>query len=75
MSEGDREPLTSEDVVERSRTAATQMQASPLMDYVPYTPKTERPQTLAIMHGSSFAGNGADALRRMAGVYAEIFGV
>ncbi len=81
--DGRREPLTSEDVVERSRTAATKLQASPLMDYVPYTPKTERllgelaafePRTLAIMHGSSFTGNGADALRRLAGVYADIFG-
>ncbi len=81
---GQREPLTSEDVVERSREAARAMQASPLMDYVPYTPKTERllhelatfePRTLAIMHGSSFSGDGAGALRRMARVYAEIFGV
>jgi hypothetical protein len=33
------------------------------------------PRTLAIMHGSSFSGDGAGALRRMAHVYAEIFGV
>lgn len=81
---GKREPLTSDDVVERSRTAAKQMQSSPLMDYVPYTPKTDRllselagfaPNTMAIMHGSSFTGNGADALRRLGRVYAEIFGV
>lgn len=81
---GQREPLTSDDVVERSREAAEGMQASPLMDYVPYTPKTERllheladfePRTLAIMHGSSFSGDGAGALRRLAPVYAEIFGV
>ena len=81
---GQREPLTSQDVVERSREAAQAMQASPLMDYVPYTPNTERllhelaafePRTLAIMHGSSFSGDGAGALRRMARVYAEIFGV
>jgi flavorubredoxin len=81
---GLREPLTSEDVVERSRGSAQAMQASPLMDYVPYTPRTERlleelaafdPRTLAIMHGSSFEGDGASALRRMGQVYAEIFGV
>lgn len=80
---GQREPLTSEDVVERTRDAARAMQVSPLMDYVPYTPNTERllnelaafdPNTLAIMHGSSFSGDGAGALRRLAGVYAEIFG-
>jgi hypothetical protein len=70
--------------VGRSREAALAMQASPLMEYVPYTPKTERllhelaafePRTLAIMHGSSFSGDGAGALRRLAEVYAEIFGV
>jgi len=80
---GRREPLTSDDVVERSREAATAMQTGPLMDYVPYTPRTERllnelagfePRTLAIMHGSSFSGDGAGALRRLARVYAEIFG-
>jgi flavorubredoxin len=80
---GPREPLTSEDVVTRTREAALAMQASPLMDYVPYTPKTERllhelaafePRTLAIMHGSSFSGDGAGALRRLSEVYAEIFG-
>jgi flavorubredoxin len=82
--DGRHEPLTSEDVVERTHGAATRMQAGPLMDYVPYTPKTARllaelaemePRTLAIMHGSSFSGNGADALRRLAPVYEEIFGV
>ena len=81
---GKREPLTSDDVVERSRAAAKQMQSGPLMDYVPYTPKTERllselagfaPKTMAIMHGSSFTGDGADALRRLGRAYAEIFGV
>jgi len=80
---GQREPLTSEDVVERSREAARAMQASPLMDYVPYTTRTERlleelaafePRTLAIMHGSSFSGDGAGALRRLGSAYAEIFG-
>jgi flavorubredoxin len=81
---GLREPLTSEDVVERSREAAHAMQTTtPLMDYVPYTPQTERllgelaafePRTLAIMHGSSFTGDGAGMLRRMGRVYAEIFG-
>lgn len=80
---GRREPLTSQDVVERSRDAAQTMQTGPLMDYVPYTPHTERllgeladfePRTLAIMHGSSYSGDGGRALRRMAQVYAEIFG-
>jgi len=80
---GDREPLTSDDVVGRSRDAAARMQAGPLMDYVPFTPNTARllgeladlsPATLAVMHGSSYSGDGADPLRRLAGVFEEVFG-
>ncbi len=82
--DGRHEPLTSEDVVERSRETIARMQAGPLMDYVPYTPNTARlleelaamgPRTLAVMHGSSFSGNGADALRRLTDVFRDAFGV
>jgi len=43
-----------------------------LMDYVPFTPQTRRhleklaalkPQVLAAMHGSTFVGDGGQALR------------
>jgi len=80
---GRREPLTSDDVVARSRETVLNMQQSPLMDYVPFTPKTARllgelaafdPRTLAIMHGSSFDGDGATALRRLAGMFEEVLG-
>jgi flavorubredoxin len=80
---GKREPITHEDVVARSREAMAAMQASPLMDYLPYTPKTARllnelaalePRTLAIMHGSAFAGDGARALRELAPAFREVFG-
>lgn len=80
---GDVEPHTqSEDVLDRSRTAALQYQAGPLMDYVPYTTNTQRllnelaefnPQTLAIMHGSSFSGNGGHMLRGLDTVFREVF--
>ncbi|MDX1387996.1 MAG: hypothetical protein R3344_02345 [Acidobacteriota bacterium] len=54
-----------------------------LADYAPYTPYTDRlfhklaelePQRLAIMHGSSFEGDGAKALRDLAVAFREVFG-
>ena len=78
------EPLTnSEAVLERSRSAMLEYQAGPLMDYVPYTLNTRRllheladlnPKTLAIMHGSSFAGDGAKILRGLDGAFREVYG-
>jgi flavorubredoxin len=69
---GDMEPLTSDDVVGRSRKAMKEFQTSILAEYVPYTPLTAqnlkkladlKPKTLAVMHGSSFTGDGARARR------------
>jgi len=63
---GDVEPLTSADVVGRSRQAMKEFQAGILAEYVPYTPLTAqnlkkladlKPKTLAIMHGSSYTGD------------------
>jgi flavorubredoxin len=80
---GNVEPLTEEDLLGRSRAALTAMQAGPLANYIPYTPQTEtilhrlaalQPQTLAVMHGSSFTGNGAGALRGLAAVMRETLG-
>ena len=68
---GDVEPLTSADVVGRSHQALKEYQAGILAAYVPYTSLTAqnlkkladlRPKTLAIMHGSSFTGDCAQAL-------------
>ena len=59
------------------------MQAGPLANYIPYTARTDailygladlNPQTLAVMHGSSFSGDGAGALRSLAGVMREVLG-
>ena len=81
--EGDVEPLTESDVVGRSRDTMRAYQKGPLADYAPYTPHMERilnrlaelnPKTLAIMHGSSFSGDGARALRDLAVAYKETFG-
>ena len=80
---GDREPMTSDDVVGRSCEAMKHYQAGILAEYVPYTPLTAqnlkkladlKPKTLAIMHGSSFAGDCARALGDLNVMYREIFG-
>ncbi len=80
---GDVEPLTHSDVVERVRQVLVEYQAGPLANYLPYTPMTDgilkkvgehRPQTLATMHGSAFAGDGQQALRDLAALMREILG-
>jgi len=80
---GDVEPSTESDVIGRFREALTQYQASPLANYMPYTPHTERlltelaalkPQTLATMHGSSFVGDGEKALLDLRPVLKELLG-
>ena len=81
---GDVEPLIESDaVLERSKAAMIAYQSGPLMDYVPYTPNTKRllseladlkPETLAIMHGSSFRGNGERLLQELGPVFKEVFG-
>ena len=59
------------------------MQAGILAEYVPYTPITAqnlkkladlKPETLAIMHGSSFTGDCTRALGDLNTVYREVFG-
>ncbi|MGD0214000.1 MAG: hypothetical protein ABSB87_12275 [Terriglobales bacterium] len=80
---GDVEPLTSADVVGRSRQAMKEFQAGILAEYVPYTPLTAqnlkkladlKPKTLAIMHGSSFTGDCAQALDDLNVMFREVFG-
>jgi len=73
---GDVEPVTSADVLGRWDAAVAAYQQHPvLMDYVPLTPATRRrldelaalqPRMLAAMHGSTFVGDGATALRAAA---------
>jgi len=80
---GDLEPVTESDVIERARRTLIDYQAGPLMDYMPYTPKTGQhletlaslqPKTLATMHGSVYVGDGARALRDLAVVMREVYG-
>ena len=70
---GDGPALTEDDILGPSEAAEDLFGYSSLS---PSTPATiERlaelaPRTLALMHGSSFAGDGAAALRALAGAYA-----
>jgi flavorubredoxin len=80
---GDVEPLTESDLSDRVRAAMSQLQAGPLANYIPYSPRTDvilkrladlKPKTLAIMHGSSFAGDGQRALGDLAVIMRELLG-
>ena len=75
--------LTESDLSEQVLAAMQQMQAGPLADYIPYTKQTDqilnrladlKPKTLAIMHGSSFAGDGEQAFRDLSTVMKSVFG-
>jgi len=72
---GDPEPLTQKDVVEPAMQAEAMFAATSLG---PYTAPTIRrlaelkPQTLALMHGSSFRGDGAAALASLADRYGKL---
>jgi flavorubredoxin len=81
---GDVEPITDSDVVERARAALRAYQSGVLAEYMPWRPSTGavietlaalEPRTLAVMHGSSFSGDGATALRDYGQVMQEVFGV
>lgn len=78
------EPLIeSNGLLDRARDAVVGYQSGPLMDYMPYTHNTHRilneladfkPKTLAIMHGSTFRGDGEEMLRNLDPIYKEVFG-
>lgn len=78
---GDVEPLTESDVIERVRQTLIDYQAGPFANYMPYTQHTNqilqglaalKPRTLATMHGSTFVGNGEQALQDFAVVMQEV---
>jgi len=75
-------PVTSSDLAGPSRQAMQQMQQGPLAGYIPYMRQTEgvlrslaalKPETLAVMHGSSYIGPGDRLLVDLAGVIKETF--
>ncbi|MBS0171996.1 MAG: MBL fold metallo-hydrolase [Nitrospira sp.] len=80
---GNSEPVTQSDVVGRCREVLTEYQQGPLANYMPYCTLTDptlnrlaalKPKTLATMHGSVYAGDGAQALRDLAQVFREVLG-
>lgn len=80
---GESKALSREGIVERAREALLKSEAGPLAHSMPYTGDTDRelealarlnPRTLATMHGASYAGDGAQALRDLARAMGEILG-
>jgi flavorubredoxin len=80
---GDPEPRTESDVVGRAAAAIRASLAGPFANDMPYTPYTDatlrrlaalEPRTLALMHGSSFAGDGGRAILDLAGVLGQVLG-
>ena len=78
---GDVDPLTDKSVIDRVRQTFVEYDSTPLAGYMPYTRQTERnlqklidlaPTTIAAMHGSSFIGDGAKALREFGEVMKEV---
>jgi len=80
---GDVEPHTASDVVGRFRRMLETYEQGPFSSYMPYTPRTAtildrlaelRPKTLATMHGSTFTGDGAQALKDLEVAMREVLG-
>jgi flavorubredoxin len=74
---GDPAPLTETDIVAPACDAIREGAHGPLANDIPYTPYTDatlrrlaslEPLTLAVMHGSSYRGDGGRALRELAAV-------
>lgn len=81
--QGDVEPQTGSDVVGRFKQGLIGDQQGPFAHAYPYTSRTEEtlrrlgelsPKTLAIMHGSTFVGDGRQALEDLAVAMREVLG-
>ncbi len=78
---GDVEDMTSSDIVGRFQKVLIEYQKGPFANYLPYTTMTERtlkrlaalqPRTIASMHGSTYSGDGASAIRDLARAMKEV---
>ena len=83
LQSGHVEPVTAESVIDRALQTLLDYQAGPLADSVPYTPRTDatlkalaalKPQRLVAMHGSTFVGDGEQALLDLAEMMKEVLG-
>lgn len=79
---GNVEAVTRSELIGPTRKAMQRLQQGPLAGYMPYTSQTAgvlrslaelKPETLAVMHGSSFVGDGGRLLGELAGVIRENF--
>ncbi|TKB91170.1 MAG: MBL fold metallo-hydrolase [Nitrospira sp.] len=79
--DGDVEPMTESDVIDRCRKTLVDYQQGPLANYVPYCSLTDatlhrlaalQPKRLATMHGSVYVGDGSKALHDLAAVWREV---
>lgn len=80
---GDGPPTTESDVVGAFRETTSAFQGGPLANYMPYTRNTQaqiaelarlKPRACATMHGSTFIGNGEQALLDMGVAMKELLG-
>jgi flavorubredoxin len=78
---GNAEPITESDVVTRFKEGLIVDQQGPFANSYPYTPQTDstlhrlstlQPKTIALMHGSSFTGDGEHALKDLAVAMREV---
>jgi flavorubredoxin len=81
---GDPDPLIEAGIVDGAREAMIANLSSPLANDMPYTPYTYttlqrlaalEPRTLAVMHGSSFRGDGRTAILDLANAIKEILSI
>jgi len=79
---GNVEAVTTSDLIGPTRKAMQQLEHGPLAGYMPYTRQTEgvlrsladlKPETLAVMHGSSYQGKCDGLPSGLAGVIKETF--
>jgi flavorubredoxin len=79
---GKMEAMTESDLIGRTRDGMVRLAQGPLAGYMPYTKQTPgvlrelaglQPQTLAVMHGSSYRGKCDGLLTDLAGVLREAF--
>ncbi len=80
---GDVEAITQNSLSDRCSDTLIGMQNSPFAEYIPYSPKVDgilreladyNPRTLAVMHGSSFSGDGRKAIHELSDVWRNVLG-
>jgi len=80
---GDPAPVTESDVVGPARDSMVKGLSGPMSNDMPFTPYTEAtlerlaalgPRTLALMHGSTFTGDGSAAIHGLARVIRDTLG-